>query len=114
MRIKQLAALKSGDSVNVSRNGMCSVRFAGLRVRDARAIVLGSRTRHRCEHWHAKCLGPRGGIAMKPAPFDYRAPGTVREAIDLLASNSEAIVIAGGQSLMPVLAFRLATPSLLV
>lgn len=51
---------------------------------------------------------------MKPAPFDYQAPSTLREAIDLLASNPEALVIAGGQSLMPVLAFRLATPSLLV
>ena len=51
---------------------------------------------------------------MKPAPFDYQAPGTLREAIHLLASNPEAVVIAGGQSLMPVLAFRLATPSLLV
>jgi carbon-monoxide dehydrogenase medium subunit len=51
---------------------------------------------------------------MKPAPFDYQAPDTLREAIDLLASNPEAVVIAGGQSLMPVLAFRLATPSLLV
>jgi carbon-monoxide dehydrogenase medium subunit len=51
---------------------------------------------------------------MKPAPFDYQAPSTLREAIDLLASNPEAFVIAGGQSLMPVLAFRLATPSLLV
>ncbi len=50
---------------------------------------------------------------MKPAPFDYQAPDTLREAIDLLASNPEAFVIAGGQSLMPVLAFRLATPSLL-
>jgi aerobic carbon-monoxide dehydrogenase medium subunit len=38
----------------------------------------------------------------------------LREAIDLLASNPEAFLIAGGQSLMPVLAFRLATPSLLV
>src|SRR5437879_7376740 len=51
---------------------------------------------------------------MKPAPFDYRAPATLREAIDLLASDPEATVIAGGQSLMPVLAFRLATPSKLV
>lgn len=51
---------------------------------------------------------------MKPAPFDYQAPDTLREAIDLLVSNPEAVVIAGGQSLMPALAFRLATPSLLV
>jgi carbon-monoxide dehydrogenase medium subunit len=51
---------------------------------------------------------------MKPAPFEYQAPATLREAIELLASNPEAMVIAGGQSLMPVLALRLATPSLLV
>jgi carbon-monoxide dehydrogenase medium subunit len=51
---------------------------------------------------------------MKPAPFDCQAPGTLGEAIDLLVSNPEALVIAGGQSLMPVLAFRMATPSLLV
>jgi aerobic carbon-monoxide dehydrogenase medium subunit len=51
---------------------------------------------------------------MKPAPFDYKAPDTLPEAIDLLASNPGALVIAGGQSLMPVLAFRLATPTLLV
>src|SRR5229473_1772119 len=51
---------------------------------------------------------------MKPAAFEYQAPATLRDAIDLLASDSEATVIAGGQSLMPVLAFRLAAPSMLV
>jgi aerobic carbon-monoxide dehydrogenase medium subunit len=51
---------------------------------------------------------------MKPAPFDYQAPATLREAIDLLASDPEATVIAGGQSLIPVLALRLAAPSMLV
>src|SRR5712672_442133 len=51
---------------------------------------------------------------MKPAPFEYRAPATLRKAIDLLASDPEAMLIAGGQSLMPVLAFRLAAPSMLV
>src|SRR5437773_9795818 len=51
---------------------------------------------------------------MKPAPFEYQAPATLREAVDLLASDPEAMVIAGGQSLMPLLALRLATPSLLV
>src|ERR1700736_1611974 len=51
---------------------------------------------------------------MKPAPFEYQAPTTLREAIDLLVSDPEATVIAGGQSLIPVLAFRLAAPSMLV
>src|SRR5215217_4788361 len=54
------------------------------------------------------------GMGMKPAPFDYQAPATLREAIGLLGSHPEATVIAGGQSLMPILAFRLATPSLLI
>jgi carbon-monoxide dehydrogenase medium subunit len=53
-------------------------------------------------------------LALKPAPFDYQAPSTLPEAITLLASYPDATVIAGGQSLMPVLAFRLATPSMLV
>src|SRR5260370_696496 len=51
---------------------------------------------------------------MKPAAFEYEAPATLREAIDLLVSDPEATVIAGGQSLVPVLAFRLATPTMLV
>ena len=51
---------------------------------------------------------------MKPAPFEYQVPATLREAIDLLVSDPEATVVAGGQSLMPVLAFRLAAPSTLV
>jgi carbon-monoxide dehydrogenase medium subunit len=51
---------------------------------------------------------------MKPARFDYRAPETLEAAIALLASNPNAKPIAGGQSLMPLLAFRLVTPSLLV
>jgi carbon-monoxide dehydrogenase medium subunit len=54
------------------------------------------------------------GDGLKPSPFDYQAPTTLGDAIDLLKSDPEAVVIAGGQSLMPVLAFRLAAPSLLV
>ncbi|MGH7096060.1 MAG: FAD binding domain-containing protein [Stellaceae bacterium] len=51
---------------------------------------------------------------MKPARFEYRAPETLEEAVTLLAADPEAKPIAGGQSLMPLLAFRLAAPSLLV
>src|SRR5882672_5379188 len=51
---------------------------------------------------------------MKPSPFEYQAPTTLGEVVALLASDPEAAVIAGGQSLMPVLAFRLAAPSLLI
>ena len=52
---------------------------------------------------------------MKLPPFDYAAPATVAEAVALLANHHGAArPIAGGQSLMPVLAFRLASPELLV
>jgi carbon-monoxide dehydrogenase medium subunit len=52
---------------------------------------------------------------MKPPAFDYAAPATIDEAVALLASRGgNAKVIAGGQSLMPMLAFRLAAPELLV
>lgn len=52
---------------------------------------------------------------MKLPQFDYAAPATLEEAVRLLAAHDgEARPIAGGQSLMPVLAFRLAAPALLV
>ena len=52
---------------------------------------------------------------MKPPRFEYARPRTLSEAVGLLVSaKGEAKLIAGGQSLMPVLAFRLAGPTLLV
>jgi aerobic carbon-monoxide dehydrogenase medium subunit len=52
---------------------------------------------------------------MKPSAFEYRSPTTLAEAVSLLQSgNGNAKVISGGQSLMPMLAFRLAVPELLV
>lgn len=51
---------------------------------------------------------------MKPPPFEYHAPATVEEACTLLASLEDAKVLAGGQSLIPLLNFRLARPSHLV
>lgn len=51
---------------------------------------------------------------MKPSLFGYRAPATLDEAIKLLASDADAAVLAGGQSLLPAMNFRLANPSLLV
>jgi aerobic carbon-monoxide dehydrogenase medium subunit len=52
---------------------------------------------------------------MKPAKFDYHAPATIDEAVALLARyGGDAKVLAGGQSLMPMLNFRLARPAALV
>jgi len=52
---------------------------------------------------------------MKLPPLEYACPGSLSEAVALLASRAgEARPIAGGQSLMPMLAFRIVAPSLLV
>ncbi len=51
---------------------------------------------------------------MKPAPFDYVRPASLAEACDLLAGDEDARVIAGGQTLVPMLAMRLARPARLI
>lgn len=52
---------------------------------------------------------------MKPAPYAYHDPTSVSETLDLLEQyGDEAQVLAGGQSLMPMLNFRLARPAHLV
>lgn len=53
---------------------------------------------------------------MKPPPFRYAAPTSVEEVLDLLAANAddEPRVLAGGQSLVPLMNFRLAQPGFLV
>ncbi|RYB92965.1 xanthine dehydrogenase family protein subunit M [Nocardioides oleivorans] len=51
---------------------------------------------------------------MKPAPFAYLRPTTLEEALAALAEDQGAKVLAGGQSLVPLLSMRLAAPSRLV
>lgn len=51
---------------------------------------------------------------MKPAPFQYHAPASVAEALDLLAEGGDVKVLAGGQSLVPAMNFRVAQPSVLI
>src|SRR5579862_2776665 len=51
---------------------------------------------------------------MKLPAFEYACPATLNEAVALLAGNGDAKALAGGQSLMPMMAFRVAQPSLLV
>jgi carbon-monoxide dehydrogenase medium subunit len=51
---------------------------------------------------------------MKPAPFTYARAGTIAHAIELLAQDTTARVLAGGQSLGPMLNLRLARPACLV
>ena len=51
---------------------------------------------------------------MKAAPFEYSRPTTVDEACALLAADDEARLIAGGQTLVPMMAMRLARPARLI
>src|SRR4051812_49839191 len=56
------------------------------------------------------------GSAVKPAPFAYHRPTTILETIALVAelAPQEGRILAGGQSLVPIMAFRLARPAHLI
>lgn len=51
---------------------------------------------------------------MIPPEFDYTAPETLSEAVKLLSENPEAKILSGGQSLIPLMKFRQASPAFLV
>jgi len=51
---------------------------------------------------------------VKPAPFAYQRPTTLEQALTALAGEPGAKVLAGGQSLVPLLSMRLAAPSMLI
>ena len=51
---------------------------------------------------------------MKPARFAYHAPASLEEALALLAGADDARVLAGGQSLIPMMNFRIVAPAMLI
>ena len=51
---------------------------------------------------------------MKPAPFTYHAPTTIEQALGLLASEPDARVLAGGQSLVPRMRLRVEKPATII
>jgi carbon-monoxide dehydrogenase medium subunit len=52
---------------------------------------------------------------MKPAPFEYHVPGSLEPALDLMSQHaSDAKILAGGQSLVPAMNFRIVQPSMLI
>src|SRR5260370_20160222 len=71
--------------------------------------------RHRDNRNARRQIVRSSGVLMKPSAFEYKSPTTLAEAVSLLkAGDGNAKLISGGQSLMPMLAFRLAAPELLV
>src|SRR5690606_1960211 len=84
-----------------------------------RAAAVRDQRRADAVHAGADLEGPAGAragrsAAMIPAQFDYVRPGSVAEACEVLAGDEDAKVLAGGQSLLPLLRLRLAYPSTLV
>ena len=52
---------------------------------------------------------------MKPAPFEYYAPDSIEQALDLMSQyTGDAKILAGGQSLVPAMNFRIVQPSVLI
>jgi len=52
---------------------------------------------------------------MKPAPFEYHAPDSLEQALDIMSQHAgEAKILAGGQSLVPAMNFRVVQPSVLI
>ncbi|WP_283135204.1 FAD binding domain-containing protein [Rhizohabitans arisaemae] len=51
---------------------------------------------------------------MKPSSFRYAVPTTLRAAIDIRAASEDSVVLAGGQSLIPTMNFRLANPEVVI
>jgi aerobic carbon-monoxide dehydrogenase medium subunit len=85
--------------------------------RDGAVCAVAEVVRLTNEPWRAREELPpdRRAVLMKLPPVEYEAPTTVAEAIDLLAEHlDEASVLAGGQSLIPLLALRLARPEVLI
>jgi carbon-monoxide dehydrogenase medium subunit len=52
---------------------------------------------------------------MKPAPFEYHVPDSLEQALDLMSQHADdAKILAGGQSLVPAMNFRIAQPGMLI
>src|SRR5207247_7606804 len=75
-----------------------------------------SRSRRRRSLWYSEVGERREERPVKPAPFAYHRPATIADTVQLLAELAplEGRVLAGGQSLVPIMAFRLARPAHLV
>ena len=94
------------------RTGLAGSAFG---CREVGARRRGHHRVRRRQYRHLRRLGRGRRAAVIPAAFDYVRPESVAEAVSALgAAGEDAKVLAGGQSLLPVLRLRLAYPSTLV
>src|SRR5207248_5058207 len=103
------------------REGCVSGRAAARRRGKARHLAILCRARRACGRRKASPRHPRVAASavsetrVKPAPFDYVRAETLEEALEVLrAEGPDARVLAGGQTLIPMLNMRLARPKLLI
>src|SRR5215204_5103335 len=79
------------------------------------SIIAGGGFKNRVEQAPVSSMRRRGRRRLViPAAFRYAAVRSVGEAVDLLGAHSDAKVLAGGHSLLPLMKLRLASPSVLV
>src|ERR1700757_3878073 len=78
--------------------------------------MAGDQPRRQHRKGPRRCRRATREAAMKTPPFEYAAPATLEEALGLLTKHAEAEprVLAGGQSLIPLMNFRLAKPGYLI
>src|SRR5262245_41865329 len=91
---------------------------ASRSIQGGREAVISSRRQLEVEAPElaaARRNAKRGGVPVYPAGFEYYAPTTLDEALAILERyGDEAKVLAGGQSLIPVMKLRFAAPRALV
>src|SRR5215467_6621619 len=88
------------------------MQFACHIVRPAFDLAASAKDTFAC---HARRNGPSSLPSMKPAPFKYIAASSLDHALALKAEHGDdARFLAGGQSLIPAMNFRLARPAVLI
>ena len=105
--------LDASAAARRERTSRCLARQCGSwkSIQGARPMTEESATPGEAQP-HFDCRRRPG---MIPAAFDYKAPTSLDDALQLLAAaGDDAKIIAGGQSLLPVLKLRLAAPELLI
>src|SRR5450759_1173015 len=95
-----------------TRTARCSIRSRAITTNRA-CRRTGSRRRN-CSQPRRWICRRSEAIRVKPPAFAYHVPETLAEAIALLSRNGNARVLAGGQTLMPMLNLRIASPDHLV
>src|SRR5512133_1932206 len=84
-------------------------RGGGPRVARGQPLPMHRLSEHR--RLDPRCRTERRVI---PAPFEYARVGSVDEAVEALAADTDAKLLAGGHSLLPAMRLRMARPSTLV